>query len=126
MGFVAIADDEGLRILLSGWDAVVSWRRSVQVPRDAIRSAWVEERGVLEVLVDHRVVGIGTHAGALRPGRRRVGTMMGRGHVGQQFWAVGAGPDDQRLLVLDVTDGRFAQVVVQIADPGAVARALTA
>ena len=124
LSFSVTVDGDGLEVLLTGWDRLLNGRSAVRAPRASLRSVWVEERGSLEALVDSRVLGYGTHAGLRRPGRRRVGTMMGRGHVGRQFWAVAAGPDDQRLLVVDVTDGHFSQVIVQIADPDAAARLL--
>ena len=89
LSFDIAIDDSGLVVRLAGWDRLANWRGTVRVPRSAAQAAWVEERGILEALVQHRVVGMGTHAGGARPGRRRVGTMMGRGHVGRQFWAVG-------------------------------------
>jgi len=109
---VACASD-ALRVELSGWDRLFTWRRSLVVDLATVRSAFVESRGELESDIDHRAAGFGTHNGGKRPGRRRVGVMLGRGLPGRQFWAVSAGAPSVQLLVLEPESGPFARVVLE-------------
>ena len=104
---------------MSGWDMAMIWRRTTLFPFEAIIDVCVVTRGELEPLVDHRVVGVGTHDGKLRPGKRRVGTMLGRGTVGKQFWAVGFSGPELQLLVLELDGHQFARAVLNIDDPEA-------
>ncbi len=108
-------------VRLSGWDRATNWRRTVEFQLEAVATVGLEQRRVLEELIDHRAVGIGTHDGARRPNRRRVGTMLGRGVDGKQFWAVPSGRASQPVLVLDQTHGEFDRVVLMVHDPAAVA-----
>ena len=105
MAFRVQPSPAGMTVVLTGVDRILVWRRSVTILTSHVRSAEAAERGALEALVDHRIAGIGPHDGGGRPGRRRVGFVLGRSVVGRQFWAVDKGPPDQRLLV--------------VADPGA-------
>ena len=109
---VACASD-AVRVELSGWDRLFTWRRSLVVDLATVRSAFIKDRGALEADIDHRAVGFGTHNGGKRPGRRRVGAMLGRGVPGRQFWAVSAGAPTVRLLVLEPESGPFARVVLE-------------
>lgn len=107
-----------VRVELSGWDRVFTWRRSLVVDLATVRSAFTESREALEVDIDHRSAGFGTHNGGKRPGRRRVGAMLGRGVPGRQFWAVTAGAPTVRLLVLEPESGPFARVVLEAGADG--------
>lgn len=102
-----------MRVELSGWDRLFTWRRSLVVDLATVRSAFIESRGALEADIDHRAAGFGTHNGGKRPGRRRVGAMLGRGVPGRQFWAVSAGAPTVHLLVLEPESGPFARVVLE-------------
>ena len=113
MAFKVTCENGVLRIGLSGWDRLMTWRRALHIDLSTVRSASVEERALLEAGVDHRSAGTGTHDGRRRPGRRRVGSMLGRGVQGSQFWAVSSGPPTARLLVLDLQSGPFARVVLE-------------
>ncbi len=107
-----------MTVELTGWDLVANLRRRVEVDVSAIRQVAVERRSDLERLVDHRVLGVGTHNGEQRPNRRRVGTMIGRSVSGKQFWAVPAGNGSQPLVVLDLSaTGDFERVVLNVDDP---------
>ena len=110
-------------VVLSGWDRVMCWRTGVMFDRSKIGSASTLDRSTLENLIDHRTSGCGTHNGTKRPNRRRIGTMLGRGIAGKQFWAVPAGRGTDRLLVLDLRDHEFARAVLAIDDAAAVAAA---
>ena len=101
------------------------WRRSTLFSFDSITSAFVVPRRELEPLVDHRVVGVGTHDGALRPGKRRVGTMLGRKTVGKQFWAVPHSGPELDLLVLELYEHEFAKAVLNVDGPDAFQAAVT-
>lgn len=98
---VTISDDHVV-IDVGALTGLLVGRRTLTVPRDRIECASVASRGELEQRVDHRVLGVGPHDGQRRPGRRRVGSMLGRDVRGLQFWAVDAGPPSQRLVVLDL------------------------
>lgn len=113
MAFAVTCADGALRIDLSGWDRLLTRRRMLTVDLGAVSAARIEQRVTLEAAIEHRVTGVGTHDGRRRPGRRRVGRMLGRGVSGEQFWAVSAGATD-RLLVLDVSSGAFVRVVVDV------------
>ncbi|MGE3621370.1 MAG: hypothetical protein AB7L84_13000 [Acidimicrobiia bacterium] len=113
-----------LHVGLTGWDRAMAWQRSVEVDRAQVVQASVERRGAVEPAVDHRVRGIGPHDGAGRPGRRRVGTMLGRAVPGPQFWAVPASGPDLPVLVLDLSGHALARVVLSLDDPDATAAAL--
>jgi hypothetical protein len=102
-----------VRVELSGWDRLFTWRRSLVVDLATVRAAFIDSRGALETDIDHRAAGFGTHNGGKRPGRRRVGAMLGRGVSGRQFWAVSAGAPTAHLLVLEPESGPFARVVLE-------------
>lgn len=116
MGFLIEQGSEGVRVELQGWDRAMNWRRSCVFPRAQIASVTVSPRGELEPLINYRALGFGTHDGRKRPGRRRVGTMQGRGVAGDQFWAVAAGGPDVDLVVLQLHGHRFARAVLQVDD----------
>jgi hypothetical protein len=125
MSFAIDQDDGGLRIGLSGLDAMFNWRRSVVVEPGSIAQAWGALRGGLEPALDRRILGRGPHDGAFRPGRRRVAAVLGRGVDGKQFWAVPAGGTEMPLLVVELRDHEFLRVVAAVDDPYAWARTLT-
>lgn len=112
MAFEVIESQGNVTVRLTGRDRILCWRRKVEIPQQAIRSATVKTRGDLEPTIEHRLAGIGTHDGKKRPNRRRVGPMLGRHLVGPQFWAVEKGQPDQALVVLDLTDHEFVRVVL--------------
>lgn len=71
-------------------DGIERWTGVADSVRPGRRvAARVEQRQQLETMIDHRSVGIGTQLGREYPNRRRVGTMLGRGVSGNEFWAVG-------------------------------------
>ncbi len=121
MGFAVEYSGDAINVTLSGWDRAANWRRQVSAGYDEIERVTVAARNDLENLIDHRALGIGYHNGVTHPNKRRVGTMMGRGVLGNQFWAVGAGQGSTLLLVLDVRDDRpdqkFRRLVVEVDDP---------
>ena len=114
MAFEVSCTSEVLKVELSGWDRLFTWRRSLVVDLATVRAAFIERRGVLEADIDHRATGFGTNIGGKRPGRRRVGTMLGRAVIGSQFWAASSGSSTVRLLVLDLESGPFARVVLEV------------
>ena len=114
-----------LRVALTGWDRGMIWRRGVDFDRDNIARATVAERHELESLIDHRWLGFGTHDGAKRPGRRRVGLMMGRGMAGKQFWAVPRSGPELPVLVLGLLGHEFSRAVLAVSRPQRVAEMLT-
>ncbi|NND75242.1 MAG: hypothetical protein HKN44_09575 [Ilumatobacter sp.] len=116
---------DGLVIVLSGLDRLMTLRRSVRIEPAHVASASVVDRLLPESSVDHRASGFGTHDGAKRPGRRRVGTMLGRDVVGEQFWAVPAGRADQPVLVLDLVDHEFTRIVIATDDDAELASRFT-
>ena len=124
MGFTVTVDADRIRVGLSGWDGLMNLRRSVDFARTAVTAATAAPRGDLERLIDHRALGRGTHDGAGRPGRRRVGTMLGRAVSGKQFWAVPASGPDLEVLVIDFREGRFARAVLAVDEPSVVAASL--
>jgi len=120
---LAVLDDRVVAEL-SGWDRAMNWRSEVVFDYTNIESASDIDRSSLENLIDHRTSGCGTHDGLRRPNRRRIGTMLGRGIVGKQFWVVPAGPGAARLLVLDLRDHEFARAVLAIDDVKEVVAAI--
>ena len=128
MAFEVRQADGALVVELTGWDRAINWRRSVKLEPDDVRGVSVVDRAAIESMIDHRARGFGTHNGSKRPGRRRVGTMLGRSVAGPQFWAVPAGLGTDRLVVLDLEGGSsgFARAVVAVDDPDALAKALRA
>lgn len=105
-----------LRVVLSGMDCVFNGRRIVEIDRADVARAAVVQRHELESRVDHRQLGFGTHAGERYPGRRRVGTQLGRGVVGPQFWATARSGPELPLLVLDLIDHEFARAVLAVSE----------
>ncbi len=110
---------------LRRWDRAMNGRRSVLFPWTSIKEASLARRGVLEERVDSRVLGVGTHNGATRPGWRRIGIMMGRDVTGKQFWAVAAGPRDTKIVVVALADHDFTRAVLEVDDPTGVVREIT-
>lgn len=102
---------------LRGWDRAMNGRRRVEFEPATITSVSVADRAALEPLIDHRALGCGTHNGSKRPGGRRIGTMLGRGVPGKQFWAVRAGPSTSRLVVLHLVGHEFQRAVIEVDDP---------
>lgn len=121
MAFDVRVDGATVVVALRGWDRIMNWRRSFMLRPTDIRSVSVVDRAELESLIDHRAMGWGTHNGAKRPGRRRIGTMLGRSVAGKQFWAVPSGPGSERLLVLDLRGHDSPRAVLAVADPEAAA-----
>lgn len=109
-----------LRVVLSGWDCLANGRRTVEFERADVVKAAVVERHELESRVDHRKLGIGTHFGWVYPGRRRIGTHLGRGVIGPQFWVTARSGPELPLLVLDLTDHEFARAVLAVSEPDVI------
>ncbi|MCB9390934.1 MAG: hypothetical protein H6512_15630 [Acidimicrobiia bacterium] len=109
--------DDSVLVVLNGWDRILNWRRAIEFKSDTITAVRLADRAALELLIDHRAFGWGTHDGSKRPGHRRVGTMLGRGVPGKQFWAVGAGSSTTQLVVLDLQHHEFARAVLEVHDP---------
>lgn len=105
-----------LRVVLSGWDCLSNGRRIVEIDRANVAKAAVIQRHELESRIDHRQLGIGTHAGERYPGRRRVGTHLGRGVVGRQFWVTARSGPSLPLLVLDLIEHEFVRAVLAVSD----------
>ena len=126
MGFAVTISADGITIELSGWARLCCWRRSFVVPAEAIGTASVRQRGEVEMSIEHREYGVGTHDGAKRPGRTRLGAMLGRGVRGSQLWAVSPGPPERELVVAELTDGRFRRAVIEIDDPAEAVATLQA
>lgn len=125
MGFNVELVPGSVIVELTGWDMVANLRRRVEVDVTQILDVSVERRADVEELIDHRVLGVGMHMGKKRPNRRRVGTMLGRGVSGNQFWAVPSSDGSRSLLVVDLsTDNRFQRVVLAVDDPDDFAAAL--
>lgn len=124
MGFDVQLSSQSMIVELTGWDRVANVRRRIEVDLADTRAVTVQQRADVERLVDHRALGVGTHDGARRPNRRRVGTMMGRSVTGKQFWAVPASDGSHPLVVLDLAAGDFQRIVVAVDNPTEVAAAL--
>lgn len=110
-----------LRVELDGWDRLFNWRRVVEIDRASVAKAAVAPRGKLEPDIHYRQLGFGTHAGERYPGRRRVGTQLGRAVVGKQFWAAARGGPELPLLVLDLVDHEFKRAVLAVSKPEVIA-----
>ena len=105
-----------LRVGLSGWDCIFNGRRIVEIDRANIARAAVIPRYELESPIDHRQLGFGTHFGERYPGRRRVGTQLGRDVVGKQFWVTARSGPELPLLVLDLIDHEFKRAVLAVSE----------
>ena len=114
-----------LRVELSGWDRIFNGRRVVEIERGNIARAAVSPRHELESRIDHRQLGVGTHAGERYPGRRRVGTHLGRDVVGKQFWATARSGPELPLLVLDLVDHEFKRAVLAVSELDVIDTLLT-
>ena len=127
MAFLFEVDEAGgVTLTFSGWDRAMTMRRRVSVAPHQIERALTATRGPLEQMVEHRVVGRGSHGGHLEPNRLRVGSMLARGEDGVHYWAVGSGTSNDPLLVLDLREHDFARLVVSVdGDPSVVAAAIT-
>ena len=117
MGFDVRVGSDALTITLSGWDRAMNWRQRIVFAKATISRVDLVDRASLERLIDHRALGVGTHNGERHPGRRRVGTMLGRGRAGKQFWAVPASDGSTPVVVIDLRDGEFTRTVLAVTDP---------
>lgn len=117
MAFSITTTDAAITVELRGWDRTMNGRRRLEFGLDTVSAASVHARAGLEALIDHRALGCGTHNGSKRPGRRRIGTMLGRGVAGKQFWAARKGSGSTELLVLDLVGQTFARAVLEIDEP---------
>lgn len=125
VGFNVQVVPDSVIVELTRWDLAANLRRRVEVDVGQILGVGVESRAELEALIDHRVLGFGTHMGKKRPNRRRVGTMLGRGVLGKQFWAVPSSDGTRSLLVIDLAaDSDYRRVVLAVDDPDDFAAAL--
>ena len=125
MGFNVGLVPGSVIVELTGWDMVANMRRRVEVDVTQILDVSVKRRADVEELIDHRMLGVGMHMGKKRPNRRRVGTMLGRGVSGKQFWAVPSSDGSRSLLVVDLsTNNGFQRVVLAVADPADFAAAI--
>jgi hypothetical protein len=114
---VAFARDGRLHVVFAGLDAVWACRRRVDVPLTAVTGARVLSRA--EALADKPSVRApGTYlpgvivAGTYRAPRRR-----------PQLWCVHTA---EQVLVIDLTEeARLQRIVLDVADPAAVAAELT-
>ena len=127
MAFLVEVDDSGgVTLTLSGWDLAMTMRRRVRVEPEQIARASSSPRGPIEQMIEHRVVGTGSHSGHERPNGRRVGSMLARGENDVQFWAVPRGTSNDPLLVLDLREHNFGRLVLSVdGDPSVVADAIT-
>ncbi len=117
MAFQVATTGTSVAVELSGWDRAMNWRRRVEFDAEAISVVSVADRSSLEIMIDHRALGCGTHNGSKRPGRRRIGTMLGRGVPGKQFWAARKGPGSSQLVVLDLVGHEFVRAVLDVEEP---------
>jgi hypothetical protein len=124
MAFVISADGAAVAIELSGWDRAMNLRRRIGFDATTIKAVSIADRSSLESAIDHRALGCGTHNGSKSPGQRRIGTMLGRGVPGKQFWSVRAGPGSSTLVVLDLVDHEFQRAVLEVDDPTSFQSAL--
>ena len=106
-----------LVVRISGWDAVWALSRGVRVSLRIVTDATVVPRGDLPRRVRFR------QAGSYVPGMVRAGRFAGRGW--REFWAT-RWPD--RLLVVTCArpPAAFDRVVLDVADPDAVAATIHA
>ena len=125
MGFAVEISAEQVAVQLSGWDRIMNWRRSLSVDRSYIVTVGVHERAALERSITHRVLGVGTHDGERRPNGRRVGTMLGHGLAGNQFWAVARSDASAPVVVVDLTGHDFIRLVLMVENPDATAAELS-
>ncbi len=115
MGFLVEVDGAGgVTVTFSGWDLAMTMRRRVRVEPEQIERASAATRGPLEQMIEHRVVGRGSHSGHDRPNGARVGSMLGRGEQEVQYWAVPGGSANDQLLVLDLRDHDFGRLVLSV------------
>jgi len=108
---IELGDDE-LVIRLGPVASLLTFRRTVRVPRRSIADVRAERRGDLEPHIEHRISGIGPHYGWRLPNRRRVGPMLRRGAIGAEFWVVDEGSADQELIVCELEGHRYARLVI--------------
>lgn len=125
MGFDVALSPQSLVVELTRWDSAANLRRRLDIDLGTIEDVGVEPRAGLERLIDHRVLGIGAHVGERRPNRRRVGTMLGRGVSGKQFWAVPASEGSRRLVVVDLSpESEIRRLVLAVDDPDGLVTAI--
>jgi hypothetical protein len=124
MSFLVEIDDASITVRLKGWDRAMNGRRAVEFARGDVAAVDVVDRANLEAAITHRALGCGTHNGAKRPGGRRIGTMLGHGFGGKQFWAVPSTTGGSPLLVINMNDGEFQRAVLFVDNPERVAAAL--
>lgn len=91
MAFTVEVGESAVIVELTGWDRLMNGIQQVIIDKSQIMGAESTERGALESSITHRALGCGTHNGAKRPNKRRVGTMLGSGLAGSQFWATAKG-----------------------------------
>lgn len=112
---VEVRVDGGLIVVeLHGWRRAVAMQRGVSVPLDAVVSAVVDPfpRGT---------VGVGPRKPRRRQttGAFRYGTY--HGVHGWAFWAIGTG---RGSVVIELSEGRYRFLVVEVADPAGLVAAI--
>lgn len=83
-------------------------RKEIVVPRSDIERASIRDRWNLEALLDRRLSGIDLK------GRHLVGTFVGRGGEGNEFWAV---RKTGRVVVLQLQNSRIRRLVLEVVGP---------
>jgi hypothetical protein len=114
---VAFARDDRLHVAFAGLDAVWTCRRNVDVPLTAVAGVRVLSRA--EALADKPLL---RAPGTYLPGVIVAGTYRGPGRR-PQLWCVHAA---DRVLAIDLTpEARHERIVLELADPDAVAGELS-
>ena len=105
-----------LVVRFTGWDVVWALRRGAWVPLDHVTGAHVDECAKEVRTLSLRV------AGSYVPKVLASGLYRSRGG-GRQLWAVRRSP---QVLVVDLRDEKWDRIVLEVADPAAVAARIEA
>ena len=117
MGRVLDISASALRVSLSGWDKVFAAKGQVEVPLSHVRGAAVRPREEAR-----KESGVLRTPGTSLPGKVREGTFRSASGD-RQFWAVRRA---DRVLVIDLQDEPYSRIVLEVADPEAVAARIQA
>jgi len=111
---VGVAGDS-VEVTLSGWRAILAFRRRLSVPLAAVTAARHAPEAYSLVSTTLRV--------RLRPRSHVYRLGVFRGRDGWSFWACGLG---RGAVLIETTGYRFRFVVVEVADPAGVAASIEA
>ena len=115
MAFGVEVGADRLELRLTGRDRFMSFRDALLIPLADVRSVALRTRAELESLIRTPRNAQGRGEIKRRVGRRRVGSTE-MTCVAGSYWAVEDGADDDELLVVELRQGPYRWLIIEVPD----------